>query len=115
MKKFLFILLSCILMTAGVAFANSVTLEWSPNSESDLVGYRAFTRVAGADYDYTIPTWEGTATTCCIENLDLKKLNFFVVRAYDTEGFESGNSNEVYYSNGPPASPGNLRIIPQGN
>lgn len=114
MKRFLLIL-SILLIFPALGIAETVCLKWSPNSESDLAGYRAFVRQAKGVYDYSSPAWEGEEITCCLENLDLKKLNFFVVRAYDTEGFESEDSNEVYQTNGPPVSPGSLRIIPQGN
>ena len=72
-----------------------VTLEWSPNSEPDLAGYRVFLREEGQSYDYTNPSWEGTETTCTIYNLDETKTYYFVARAFDTEGLESGDSNEV--------------------
>ena len=75
--------------------ATRVSLEWVPNSEPDLVGYRVFCREQGQSYDYTNPLWEGTDTYCTIYDLDETKTNCFVVRAIDAEGFESGNSNEV--------------------
>jgi hypothetical protein len=115
MKKALFILLLLVLIFPVTVTAGTVCLEWTANSEEDLAGYRAFARQVKGSYDYALPAWEGVETTCCIENLDMKKLNLFVVRAFDIEGFESGNSDEVYLSNGPPASPGNLIVLPQGN
>ena len=117
MKRFLIVLLVLVLcFSTGVvvASADSVTLEWSANSEPDLVGYRVFIRDWKGVYNYTTPAWEGIETTCIIDIGSLK-LPHFVARAYDIEGFESENSNEVYDSNGPPASPGSLAIIPQGN
>jgi len=117
MKKVLMILTVVFLtvIMAGAVGAGQVCLEWSQNTEPDLAGYRAFVRDWNGAYDYGQPAWEGTETTCCIENLNEAKLPHFVVRAFDAEGFESGNSNEVYLSNGPPGSPGSLHIIPQGN
>ncbi|MDP8287964.1 MAG: carbohydrate-binding domain-containing protein, partial [Candidatus Electryonea clarkiae] len=72
-----------------------VTLEWSPNSEPDLAGYRVFLREDGQSYDYTNPSWEGTGAMCTIYDLDDTKTYYFVARAFDSEGFESGDSNEV--------------------
>ena len=75
--------------------STQVTLEWSPNSESDLAGYKLFCREQGQNYNYDSPCWEGTDTTCTIYNLDETKSYFFVVRAVDTEGFQSSDSNEA--------------------
>jgi len=107
----LFYLLLLSLLLSGSAFAGSVTLEWSPNSEPDLAGYRAFVRESLQGYDYKNPAWEGIETTCIIENIANDKSYSFVVRAFDTEGYESGNSNEVDYISGtipdgkPPGKP----------
>jgi len=113
--RFIFILFASLLLTS-LAAADTVTLEWSPNSETDLAGYRAFVREAHQGYDYSSPVWEGTETTCVIPNLLDDKDYRFVVRAYDTEGYESGNSNEVASFTGtipdglPPGSPQTVTI-----
>ena len=88
------------LIFASVALADTVTLQWDPNSETDLAGYRCFMRESHLGYDYAVPAWEGIATTCTIENIENNKRYRFVVRAFDTEGYESGNSNEVAYDMG---------------
>jgi hypothetical protein len=101
--KFSFIFIWFVLFSINLLFifipnasaATQVTLEWSPNSEPDLAGYRVFSREEGQTYDYTNPSWEGADTTCTIYDLDETKTYYFVVRAFDTEGFESGDSNEV--------------------
>jgi PKD repeat protein len=72
-----------------------VSLEWAPNSEPNLAGYRVFCREQSQSYDYANPSWEGTDTYCTIYDLDETKTYCFVTRAFDIEGFESGNSNEV--------------------
>jgi len=82
-------------ITTDASAATQVTLEWSPNSEPDLAGYKVFAREEGQTYDYANPSWEGTETTCTIYDLDETKTYYFVARAFDTEGFESGDSNEV--------------------
>jgi PKD repeat protein len=86
-----FLFLSVINSSAST----QVTLEWAPNSEPDLAGYRVFSREQSQSYDYANPSWEGTDTYCTIYDLDETKTYCFVTRAFDTEGFESGNSNEV--------------------
>lgn len=80
--------------------STQVTLEWSPNSEPDLAGYTLFCREQGQNYDYTHPCWEGRDTTCTIYDLDETKTYFFVVRAVDTEGFQSSDSNETFLEAG---------------
>lgn len=74
-----------------------VPLEWSPNPESYLAGYKAFSRIEGEDYDYSEPAWQGTDTTCTIAIYDDDLSYYFVVRAFDEVGRESESSNEVCY------------------
>ena len=75
--------------------ATQVTLEWDPNSEPDLAGYRIFCREQSQSYDYTNPSWEGADISCTIYDLDETKTYCFVARAFDTYGNESGNSIEL--------------------
>ena len=109
-------LIGCIFCIPHAAYAISVTLAWTPNSETDLAGYKAFVREKGQGYDYSKPAWEGAENTCKIENLDDTKTYYFVVRAFDKEGLESGNSNEVSLVKGtipdgvPPADPKTVSI-----
>jgi hypothetical protein len=79
------------------AHSTDVTLSWDANSEEDLAGYRIFYREAGQSYNYNDPLWEGSETTCTVYNLDDMTTHCFVVRAFDTSGNESGDSNEVCY------------------
>jgi len=96
---FWFVLLTPSLLVFSIpnsSGSTQVTLEWSPNSEPDLAGYKLFCREQGQNYDYANPSWEGTDTTCTIYELDETKTYFFVVRAVDTEGFQSSDSNETF-------------------
>ena len=116
MKKLLIILLT-VLFFPSIALSANVYLEWNANSEPDLAGYRAFYHIEGQDYIYESPAWEGTETACCICDLLEGETYYFVIRAYDTEGFESADSNEVSiyitpgHVNTPPAAPGGLRVV----
>ena len=83
-------------ISANTVSAVQVTLAWDANSEPDLAGYRAFLREEGQIYEYNNPAWEGIETTCTIFDLDEGTPYYFVVRAYNTSGIESGNSNEVF-------------------
>ena len=80
--------------------STQVTLEWSPNTEPDLAGYTLFCREQGQNYDYANPSWDGMDTNCTIYDLDETKTYFFVVRAVDTEGFQSNDSNETFLEAG---------------
>jgi len=100
---FWFVLLTLSLLVFSIpnsSGSTQVTLEWSPNSEPDLAGYTLFCREQGQNYDYANPSWEGTDTTCTIYDLDETKTYFFVVRAVDTEGFQSSDSNETFLEAG---------------
>ncbi len=99
---FTFLAFALIFFPPGIASAAQVTLAWDENSEPDLAGYRVFCRQVGQDYDFNNPAWEGTQTTCEIYDLDDNPMYYFVVRAYDFSGNESGNSNEVVYFELPP-------------
>jgi len=121
MKKLLRVLVlfiiavSCLFYVSN-AMAMSVTLEWTPNSEKDLAGYRMFIRQMPSPYDFTAPTWQGPETTCSATDLSDTEDYFFVLRAYDIWGNESGNSNEVRLYRGqvpdtvPPGGPVGITI-----
>jgi len=92
-----FILLFCVLSFGFISpvYSLNVTLLWIPNSEPNLAGYRVFLREQGQSYDYANPYLEVAEASCTINNLDENKTYYFVVRAFDTKGFESGDSNEA--------------------
>jgi K319L-like, PKD domain len=91
------ILLFILLLFGFVSqvYAVDVTLQWNSCSEPDLAGYRLFFREKGQAYDYTNPALEVTESWCTLDNLDENKTYYFVVRAFDINGLESGDSNEV--------------------
>ena len=84
-----------------------ITLQWDAN-DPNPDGYSLYGREAGQSYDYDVPWWQGdyTFTQCTINQLEVGKTYYFVVRAYlgDTNGDiqVSGDSNEVSFvcSNG---------------
>jgi hypothetical protein len=75
--------------------AMDITLQWAPNKEPDVAGYKVFFREEGQSYNYNAPYWETIEAKCTIYDLDTTKTYYFVVKAFDIDGFTSSNSNEV--------------------
>jgi len=93
-----------------LCFAADVTLRWDKNTETDLAGYKLYYKAdsAGSPYDGTgsdqgpspvdIPLnilSDPDNPEFTITGLDAGHIYFLVLTAYDTEGDESGYSNEV--------------------
>ena len=81
-----------------------ITLQWAPNNEPDVAGYKVYYREQSQSYDYNDPYWETIEPKCTIYDLDTEKTYYFVVRAYDNDGFTSSNSNEVMLQEGTPVN-----------
>jgi hypothetical protein len=92
-----------IALTTTTVMAASVTLRWDANTPAPE-GYRVFARQDGQAYDYSQPAWQGTATTCALDNLAGKTTHYFVVRAFDGNQ-ESADSVEVSYTTSGLAAP----------
>ena len=80
----------------AIGIAREVTLAWDTNTDDNLAGYRLYARERGEAYDYRYPEWQGATNQCTVTGFDEYESYYFVVRAYDNDGNESGNSNEVY-------------------
>jgi hypothetical protein len=98
MKRLLFNPLSPLLILASLwlaapARAQSVTLEWDANTESDLAGYKVYFGTASRTYG--APITLGKVTTYTVTGLTPGTTYYFAVTAYNTAGLESGYSNEV--------------------
>jgi len=104
MKKRIVLMLCFIFVFISCAMAGEVklTLMWDANTETNLAGYKTYiSDVSGSGY-----TQFGDVILAGTETVDfsfsaatgteaVKK--FFIVRAYNTNDLESGNSNEVYW------------------
>jgi hypothetical protein len=82
--------------TFTVYGTTQVTLEWDPNSETDLAGYRMY--VGTSSGVYGAPVDVGLTTTYTVTNLLGKHTYYFAATAYNAGGMESGRSNEVAYT-----------------
>ena len=73
-----------------------VTLEWDPNTESNLAGYKLYVGTASGVYGRSINA--GLTTTCAVNDLLGGHTYYFAATAYNTAGAESAKSNEVMYT-----------------
>jgi hypothetical protein len=94
--KFILLFIPLFFCFVTSSYAVDVNFQWDPNTEPDIAGYKVFCREEGRSYDYTNPSWEDTGTKCTIYDLDETKTYYFVSRAFDTQGLESSDSNELY-------------------
>lgn len=105
--------------------ANSVTLAWNPNTETNLAGYRLYYGNATRSYltNQLCPTTVttnivGTTTNrfcqTTITNLVVGRTYFFAVTAFTSDGLESDYSDEVTFGF-KPAKPGGLRMTESTN
>ena len=92
--KLILLFLVIFFCFASPLHAMDITLQWTPNSEPDVAGYKVFYREESESYNYSDPYWETIEPKCTVYDLDITKTYYFVVRAYNDTG-ESGNSNEV--------------------
>jgi len=86
-----------LLIVSSNVMAAQVKLGWDQSSESNVVGYRVYSRMAHEDYDYERPIWSGTANNCVIRSLEENTNYYFVARAFTYSGEESEDSIEVEY------------------
>ncbi len=108
-------LILCLLMP-WAAIAATVSLEWDPSSQSHD-GYRVFMRSEGQNFDYKNPAWQGTATTCSIDNLKEGNTYYFVARVFKGTQ-QSANSRELTYTppvNKPPIANAGADIATSAN
>jgi len=76
--------------------ASALIFQWNSSGSDNVDGYRIYYRTENENtYNYNIPLWEGSETTCNISSLTLGVKYFFVIRAYNFCGMESIDSDEV--------------------
>lgn len=95
---------------ASVFAVEQLDLEWDPNLEPNIAGYRVFSRLEGQFYDYADPAYDGPENTCTIFIEDGTATYYFAARAYDLNGNESNNSYEVKYDPDEP-DPDNVLVL----
>ena len=122
---FTLIITTIIIGPKSIVYSADVTLAWRANNEPNLAGYYIYYKsgTSGAPYNGT-GVYEGDSPIkvplgCfadsanpeyTLHGLSDTEISFIVLTAYDSEGNESGFSNEVHYvdvpaSNLPPDTP----------
>lgn len=93
--KYICCLMLSFCMLPPFAFADDVTLAWDAPANTDIAGYRVFVREGNENFDFDFPEWEGSLTICTLSGFDPFETYHFIVRAFNSNGNESDNSNEV--------------------
>jgi hypothetical protein len=101
----LMIALFLLVFSFSPAFAKDYTLAWDANEEPNVEGYKIYYTVdwPGPPYDGLHPFYPhldspidvGNATEYTLHDLEEDVVYYIVVTAYDSEGNESGYSNQV--------------------
>jgi hypothetical protein len=108
MRRLLLASISVLIISilGAPARGSEVTLAWDPNDEPDLAGYNVYINQVGPGPPYyqldTVSLTEIEPDNPLYTAAGLKEESYycFVVTAYDSEGFESGFSNDVCVLNG---------------
>jgi len=80
------------LSSATFLIAAQVTLEWDPNTEPDLAGYKIYYGTSSESYDMSVDV--GNWTSCTFAGLEEGVTYYFAATAYDAYGTESDFSEE---------------------
>jgi hypothetical protein len=83
-----------LLLAVTSASAGSFSLEWDPNQDSDLAGYRVYYGTSDGTYDQNVDV--GNVTSYTLTGLADCTTWYVAVKAYDVDELESVNySNQV--------------------
>ena len=93
----LLILSGLFLVSPAIAAVAQASFTWDPNIEPDIGGYRIYCREKAQPYSYATASWEGAETEGTAYDLTDGTAYCCVVRAFDIEGYESDDSNEVCF------------------
>jgi hypothetical protein len=95
LELFILFFLMLLFLTSNALSAVQVTLTWDPNSEPDLAGYKIYYGTADRAYQWNIDV--GNVTSYTVTGLQSNILYYFAATAYNTQGLESGFSNQVLW------------------
>ena len=87
-------LIVIIMLLPAIAFAATIQVNWNPNTEEDLAGYRLYVGTASGQYGEPVDV--GNVTEHVMEITPQHGATYyFALTAYDTSGNESGYSAEA--------------------
>ena len=96
-----FILASTAILYCSITEAEEISLVWDANTEPDLAGYRLYeSDTPGPPYKRVEINGQEVSIPAGTEIVTIEtygSIKYYVLTAYDTEGLESGYSNEVEY------------------
>lgn len=103
----------CIITPISFAETN-ITFAWDQISVPDLAGFHLYQREDDEVYDYTTPALivaDPNVRLCTLNSVPDGRNFSWILRAYDKDGLESNDSNEVNQNQtGAPPTPGSFRI-----
>lgn len=101
MKK-IGLLLAMLLFIVTSAFGAEARFTWTPNTETNLAGYKIYYGTTPGTYSTGVDQGMGVIVdgkvTGAVGELVAGTTYYFAATAYDTDGFESLPSNEVSWT-----------------
>jgi hypothetical protein len=89
----LLVVFSFIFLSAQNGYSAQVKLAWDANTEPALAGYKIYVGASSRNYDHSVDV--GNSTEYTVTGLADGQTYYLAATAYDTDGNESGYSNEV--------------------
>ena len=114
-RTFTLLIFSIFFCFVSPVYAVDVTMAWSPNTESDVEGYKLYYKtglnglpyngVGATEGDAPIIIWTDELNNpeqpeFTIHGLNENETYYFVLTAYDVDGYESAYSDEVSFNSG---------------
>jgi hypothetical protein len=94
----LFFLMVLIFFLSTYVQSAQVTIQWDPNLEGDVAGYKVYYGTSSGQYQSSIDV--GKTTLCTLSSLQDEIPYYFAATAYDTARAESNFSSEIVYGGG---------------
>ncbi len=94
----LFFLMVLVFFLSAYVQSAQVTLQWDPNLQGNVAGYKVYYGTASGQYQSPIDV--GNTTLCTISSLQDGIPYYFAATAYDAAHAESNFSSEIVYGGG---------------